>query len=158
MSKASDFHPSLSTLDVAKFQLLEQGFAGVVNGVTLIPAKCVRTLEANHLNKMITKLLDKSAEEEYIDTGEALSLLVTCKAFLEQYSENPEVAVLVVYRPGIKAGETNVQPVARIISPDEVTEPEFAHTDGARNVKQSNGGAENNSNNPSRSKGNGSID
>jgi hypothetical protein len=38
-----------------------------------------------------------------------------------------------------------------------VIEPEFAHTDGAGNVKEPNGGADDNSNNPSRNKGNGSA-
>jgi len=159
MSKKEDFHPSLSTLDVAKFQLLEQGFAGIVNGVTLVPAKDVRTIEANHIRKQIIEFLEKTDEGENIldYTGEVMNLIVTCKVFLEQYSENPEVAVLVVYKPSVKEGVDNVQPIARIIDPWEVIEPEFAHTDGAGNVKEPNGGAENNSNNPSRSKGNGSA-
>jgi hypothetical protein len=155
MSKKEDFHPALSTLDVAKFQLLENGFAGVVNGVTLIPAKDARTIEANHLNRMITELLTKSHAEEYIDSGEALNLLVSCKAFVEQYPEDPQVAVLVVYRPAIKDGEANVQPMAKIIDPWEVIEPEFAHTDGAGNVKDETAGTNDNATKPRRSNGDG---
>lgn len=155
MSKASEFHPKLSTLDIAKFQLMENGFAGVTNGVTLIPAKCVRTLEANHLSKMITELLDKSEGEGYIDSGEAVDLLVTCKAFLHQYPENPEVAVMVVFRPSVREGEANVQPVARIIAPEEVIEPEFVHTDGAGNVREQTGGSNGSNGATGRNKGNG---
>lgn len=156
MSKKEDFHPALSTLDVAKFQLLENGFAGVVNGVTLIPAKDARCIEANHINRRVTEFLSNH-EGPIDDDGPILELLCACKAFLEQYPEDPQTAVLVVYRPGIKQGEANVQPVARIIDPWEVIEPEFAHTDGAGNVKEPNGGADDNSNNPSRNKGNGSA-
>lgn len=155
MSKRENFHPSLSTLDIAKFQLMEMGFAGVTNGVTLIPAKDVRTIEANHLSKMIDELLDKSESEEYIDSGEAINLLVTCKAFLHQYPENPACAVMVVFRPGIKEGEANVQPVAKIIDPWDVTDPEMAHTDGAGNVKEQAGGGNGDPRNQARNKGNG---
>ena len=150
MSKKEDFHPSLSTLDVAKFQLMENGFAGVVNGVTLIPAKDARAIEANHLSRRITELLDEGGT---IDDG--VGLLATCKAFLDQYPEDPQVAVLVVYRPAIKDGEANVQPIARMIDPWEVIEPEFAHTDGAGNVKNETGGSDDNTAKPRRSNGDG---
>ena len=156
MSKRENFHPSLSTLDIAKFQLMENGFAGVTNGVTLIPAKDVRAIEANHLSKMIDEFLDTVDGKGYIGIpAEAVKLLVTCKAFLHQYPENPACAVMVVFRPGIKEGEANVQPVAKIIDPWDVTDPEMAHTDGAGNVKESNGGADNNSQHGGGSKGNG---
>lgn len=111
MSKREDFHPSLSTLDVAKFQLLELGFAGVTNGVTMVPAKDA-------------------------ETGEP-------------------VAVLVVFRPSVREGEANVQPIARIIDPWEVIEPEFAHTDGAGNVKEQVGGGNDNPGEAGGNKGNG---
>ena len=152
MSKKEDFHPSLSTLDVAKFQLLENGFAGVTNGVTMIPAKDTRTIDAHHLLAMINKFIESSE-----DIGDAQTLILTTKAFLEQYPENPSSAVLVVFRPAIKDGEANVQPIARIIDPWEVIEPEFAHTDGAGNVREPNGGVDHNPTNPSRNKGNGSA-
>jgi len=161
MSKASDFHPSLSTLDVAKFQLMENGFAGIVNGVTLIPAKDQRTIEANHLNALITTFLDQTHAEKAPTTVEALKLLVTCKAFLEQYPENPACAAVVVFRPSVREGEANVQPVARIIDPWEVVDPECAHTDGAGNVKEQDGeqtgGSDDNSSNPGGNKGNGAA-
>lgn len=137
MSKASDFHPALSTLDVAKFQLMEMGFAGVTNGVTLIPAKSARAIEAHQILPEIEALLDKTADKGYIGIpAELVSLLVKCSVFFKQYPENPACAAIVVYRPSIREGESNVQPVGMIIDPWEVVEPEFAHTDGAGNVKE----------------------
>lgn len=156
MSTREDFHPALSTLDIAKFQLMESGFAGIRNGVTLIPAKNARAIEANHLREKLIELLDETADKKYIGIpGEAIKLLVACEVFLKQYPENPACAAVVVFRPGIKEGEANVQPVALIIDPWEVVDPEFAHTDGAGNVKEQDGGADNNSGNPRRSNGDG---
>lgn len=111
MSKTSDFSPKLSTLDIAKFQLLEQGFAGIVNGVTMVPAKDAKTGEP--------------------------------------------VAVLVVYKPSVEEGQFNVQPIARIINPWEVIEPEFEHTDGEGNVKGEAAGTDDNTTNPRRGNGDG---
>ena len=152
MSKREDFHPSLSTLDVAKFQLMENGFAGVTNGVTMVPENDLGAIEANHLLGKITDLVDKAGLDDRVTL---LSCLTMCKAFLEQYREDPACAVLVVFRPSVREGEANVQPVAKIIDPWEVIEPEFAHTDGAGNVKEQNGGVDNTSSDARRSKGNG---
>jgi len=125
------FHPSLSTLDIAKFQLMEQGFVGISNGVTLIPAKDARTIEANHLLREVNHFLENSE-----DIGDAQTLIVGLKAFLEQYPEDPSCSAIVVFKPSVEDGFDNVQPVGRIIDPWEVVEPEFAHTDGAGNVRE----------------------
>jgi len=146
MSRAQDFSPKLSTLDIAKFQLMENGFAGVTNGVTMVPAKDARAIEAHHLLRELNNLVERGFLS---DDGEATNFIITCKAFLEQYPENPQVATLVVFRPSIKEGLANVQPVARIIDPWEVIEPELAHTDGAGNVRED----ERAGNNPSKLNG-----
>jgi len=148
MSKASDFHPKLSTLEIAKFQLLEQGFAGVTNGVTLVPAKDAKVEEAQRLYDWICHTEDGCTDPE---------LYALCKTYFAEQIAKAEVAVLVVYRPGIEEGTANVQPIARMIDPWEVIEPEFAHTDGAGNVKGEDGGDDNNSIDPSRNRGNGSA-
>ncbi len=156
MSKASDFHPSLSTLEIAKFQLLEQGFAGVTNGVTLVPARRAPDPDTQALFNGVAELLHRSGEEEYVDTGDALNLLNECYTHLATLLEKKEVAVLVIFRPSVREGEANVQPIARMIDPWEVIEPEFAHTDGAGNVKE-DGGNDNNSTDPRRNNGDGSA-
>lgn len=126
-----EFHPALSTLDIAKFQLMEQGFVGITNGVTLIPAKDARVIEANYLKSEINNYLERITTEE-----DAHTLIIALKAFLDVYPEDPACAAIVVFKPSVRDGFDNVQPVGRIIDPWEVVEPEFAHTDGAGNVKE----------------------
>ena len=146
-----EFHPKLNTLDIAKFQLMEQGFVGIANGVTLVPAKDARILEANILKGMIAGLLNQKRAP---NPSEMMDLLSACRTFLGQYPEDPACAAIVVFKPSVREGFDNVQPVGRIIDPWEVVEPEFAHTDGAGNVKEDSG-TDNNSPDTKRSKGNG---
>jgi len=131
MSRKREFHPKLDTLDIAKFQLMEQGFVGISNGVTLVPAKDARAIEANHLKGEINNYLERITTEEDADT-----LIIALKTFLEGFPEDPSCAAIVVFKPSVREGFDNVQPVGRIIDPWEVVEPEFAHTDGAGNVRE----------------------
>ncbi len=144
-----EFHPALSTLDIAKFQLMEQGFVGITNGVTLIPAKCARTINANYLKAQIDIYRSNIVNIEHADT-----LISMLKEFLDQFPEDPSVSAIVVFKPSVEDGIDNVQPVGRIIDPWEVVEPEFAHTDGAGNVREDERAGDNLAK-PSGSKGNG---
>lgn len=130
----------LNTMEIALFQMLEQGFAGVVNGITLLRAKNAVAIEAQDISERIGMLENKSSAEEYLDSGEALELLALCKEFLERRFEETDCAVLVAYKPSVEEGVSMVRPVARlIIDPSEVVEPDLQHTDGAGNVKGDSG-------------------
>ncbi len=144
MSRKREFHPALSTLDIAKFQLMEQGFVGIANGVTLVPAKDARVIEASYLKGEIDKYLERITTQE-----DAHTLILALKAFLDIYPEDPACAAIVVFKPSVREGFDNVQPVGRIIDPWEVVEPEFAHTDGAGNVRED----DRTGNNPSKLNG-----
>ena len=151
MSRKREFHPKLSTLDIAKFQLMEQGFVGISNGVTLIPAKDAHIIQVNILKGMIAEVLNKKSAP---NPSEMLDLLSACRTFLGQYPEDPSCSAIVVFKPSVEDGVDNVQPVGRIIDPWEVVEPEFAHTDGAGNVREDERAGDNPTNH-SGSKGNG---
>lgn len=82
----------LTTEEIAKFQLVEQGFTGIGCGVTLLRCKDAKTGEP--------------------------------------------CAVIAVFKPGIEVGSTHVEPIARLIEPEEVTEPVFEHTPPEENTSE----------------------
>jgi hypothetical protein len=130
----------LNTMEIALFQLLEQGFAGVVNGITLLRAKNAVAIEAQNIQSMIQDLQERSEEEEYTDTGEALEILGICQQFFAERFAETDCAVLVAYKPSVEEGMSIMRPVARLLmDPTEVIEPDLQNTDGAGNVKEDSG-------------------
>lgn len=131
----------LSTEEIAIFQLIEQGFVGISNGVTIVRAEDARCVETNILISRIDEVLEEVGENiKDINNGEALNLILTCKEFLEKHASDPKVAVLVVFKPGIEEGTFAVEPVARLlVDPSEVINPQFEHTDGAGHAKEDEG-------------------
>jgi hypothetical protein len=136
----------LTTEEIAAFQLIEQGFMGITNGVTLIRAKDAKTEKAQRLYDWICLAQNSCTDPE---------LYELMKEYLEEQLSQPLVAVLAVFKPGIEAGSYHVEPVARLLAdPSEVIEPVFEHTDGAGNVIEDSG-TDDNSATHSGSKGNG---
>lgn len=116
----------LTTEEIAMFQLLEQGYSGITNGVSLIRAEDANYEEASRLIEIIKAEQEKGIFPGFYDD------LITLLNRIQQ-----RTAVLVVYKPAIEVGQFNVEPIARLLfDPSEVVNPQFEHTDGEGNERE----------------------
>jgi len=130
----------LTTEELAMFQMIEAGFIGVEHHITLLRAKDSRFAEAEALRIRLDDIFEISEAEGYLDTGDAVDLLIACKNYFKQHGPKESVAVLTLYKHSILEEEFAVQPVARLLTdPSEVREPIMEFTEIQERDKQNQG-------------------